>query len=306
MALKPIRGICPIVAAPFLPDGALDYAGLGNLTAHLSRAGVHGLTLFGLATEYYKLTDAERTRMLAAMMGRIDGPAAIASVTAHSWEVAVQQAREYAGFGVDALMVMPPFFLGPPPGAIREHLLRVAGAVDLPLIVQYAPAQTGVRLPAAFFAALQREAPNVRYVKVECQPPGPFITELSEQSGGTLRALVGYAGLQMPDAVRRGVAGIQPGSSLAEIYLAIWHRYEAGDLEGGDALHARFLPWISDAMQSVELIIKLEKVILARRGLIASDYCRAPAAVLDPGQLEALDRHLSRLARIGDLGGAAI
>lgn len=294
--VKLIRGICPILAAPFTPAGELDYAGLSNLTAHLNRAGVHGLTLFGLATEYYKLTDAERTRMLATVMERVDGPAVIASVTAHSWEVARTQAREYASFGVDALMVMPPFFLGPSPEAIREHLLRVAEAVDLPLIVQYAPAQTGVRLTPGFFAALQREAPQIRYIKVECQPPGPYISALLQESGGALQSLVGYAGLQMPDAVRRGAAGIQPGCSLAEVYLMIWHRYEEGDMTGGDALHAAFLPWISDAMQSVELIIKLEKVILARRGLIASDYCRAPATALDAQQLAGLDCHLGRLA----------
>ena len=293
--MKAIRGICPILAAPFTADGEVDYAGLARLVQHLNQTGVSALTLFGLATEYYKLTDAERSRMLAVMMEHIGEPAAIASVTAHSWEVAVRCAREYEVAGVNALMLMPPFFLGPSAAAVREHVLRVAAAVTVPVIVQYAPVQTGLRLAPEFFVDLWRAAPNVCYVKVEVQPPGPFITALRELSGGGVQALVGYAGLQMPDTVRRGAVGIQPGCSLAEAYVEIWRQYEAGELEAGDRLHARLLPFISDAMQSVELIIKLEKIILARRGLIASDYCRAPSLEPDSFQLAALDRYLSKL-----------
>ena len=200
--------------------------------------------------------------------------------------------------GVQAITLfglVPPFFLSPPAAAMREHILRVADAVSLPVIVQYAPVQTGLRLSPDFFVDLWRDAANVRYVKVEVQPPGPFISELRERSGGAVQALVGYAGLQMPDAVRRGAVGIQPGCSLAEEYVEIWRLYETGNLEAGDRMHARLLPWISDAMQSVELIIKLEKIILARRGLIETAYCRAPAVEPDHFQLAALERHLSNL-----------
>jgi 4-hydroxy-tetrahydrodipicolinate synthase len=34
-------------------------------------------------------------------------------------------------------------------------------------------------------------------------------------------------------------------------------------------------------MQAVELIIQAEKVILKKRGIIASDYCRSPSYTLD-------------------------
>ena len=98
--------------------------------------------------------------------------------------------------GVQAITLfglVPPFFLSPPAAAVREHILRVADAVSLPVIVQYAPVQTGLRLSPDFFVDLWRDAANVRYVKVEVQPPGPFISELRERSGGAVQALVGYA-----------------------------------------------------------------------------------------------------------------
>ncbi len=44
---------------------------------------------------------------------------------------------------------------------------------------------------------------------------------------------------------------------------------------------ADFCPYINYWMQGVELIIRVEKVILKRRGIIASDYCRSPSYDLD-------------------------
>ncbi len=49
------------------------------------------------------------------------------------------------------------------------------------------------------FLQLNREAPNVRYVKVEGAPPGPLISAITSGSGGTIKCFVGYGGLQLID-----------------------------------------------------------------------------------------------------------
>ena len=49
------------------------------------------------------------------------------------------------------------------------------------------------------FLQLNREAPNVRYVKVEGAPPGPLISAITAGSGGTIKCFVGYCGLQLID-----------------------------------------------------------------------------------------------------------
>ena len=59
MNIDLIKGICPIVAAPFANDESVDYDSLRNLVATLAKGGCHALTLFGIAGEYYKLDDAE-------------------------------------------------------------------------------------------------------------------------------------------------------------------------------------------------------------------------------------------------------
>ena len=60
MNLDLIKGICPIVAAPFAKDESVDYDSLRHLVATLAKGGCHALTLFGIAGEYYKLDEAEQ------------------------------------------------------------------------------------------------------------------------------------------------------------------------------------------------------------------------------------------------------
>src|SRR4030095_11212008 len=122
---KQIAGIVPIAAATFTNSGSLDEDSFQSLIRHLLKTGASALTLFGLATEFYKLADSDRARMqrlLLAETSRSESVAGIISITDHSWEVACQRARDAEAQGADALMLLPPYFLGPGEDAILEHL----------------------------------------------------------------------------------------------------------------------------------------------------------------------------------------
>jgi 4-hydroxy-tetrahydrodipicolinate synthase len=295
---KQISGIVPILAATFTESGDLDEDSFQSLVRHLMTTGTSGLTLFGLASEFYKLPDADRARMQDILLRetcRSESVAGIISITDHSWEVAIRRARDAETQGADALMLLPPYFLGPGEAAILEHLKRVIGSVKIPVIVQYAPAQTGVRISPEVFLELREALPNADFIKVEIQPPGRYVSQLVERSQGQLKALVGYAGLQMPDVLARGAAGIQPGCSFTEIYVELWRRWQTDKVEFQN-LHNQLLPHINYWMQGIELIIKVEKVILKRRGMIASDYCRSPSYALDEGEVQHIDRFLHDFA----------
>jgi 2-keto-3-deoxy-L-arabinonate dehydratase len=293
---KPLSGILPILAAPFTAEGALDEDSFQTLVRRLVGSGVGGLTLFGLVTEFYKLTDAERARLQALLLAetsRAPSVAGIISITDHSWEVAVARAQAAEAQGADALMVLPPYFLAPSQEAVWQHLVRVIGSVRLPVIVQYAPVQTGLRLAPEFFVRLRDALPNAALVKVEAQPTAPYLGALLAGSGGRLGALAGYAGVQMPAVLARGAAGIQPSSSFVEVYVELWRRW-ATDRAAFEALHTQLLPYIVEWMQSLEFVIRADKVILHRRGLIASDYCRAPTYTLDAPELARIEQFLER------------
>ena len=277
--LTEIKGICPIVAAPFTDNGEVDYESLDKLVKHLINGGCHAVTLFGIAGEYYKLSDDEREKMAQVTIkaAKEVGGKTIISVTDHSTEIAVKRAKQFEEMGADCLMLLPPFFLKPGAKYLYEHMKAIANAVDIPIMAQYAPEQTGVTIPPETFCKLEKECPNMIYYKIECKPAGPYVTNLMNLTDGKMKIFVGNAGFQLIECMDRGAIGAMPGCSMYDVYLDIYNHYVDGDREKAIQLHNKLLPMLNHIRQNVEQIISFEKRILKRRGIIASDYCRKPS-----------------------------
>ncbi|WP_341954644.1 dihydrodipicolinate synthase family protein [Salinibacterium sp. TMP30] len=291
-----IRGICPVIETPFSEDGSVDFESFERLIDHLISAGVRQVMFPGFASEFHKLNDEERnalTRTILRKFHDVPDCRVVISVPDHATMLAVRNARAAVDAGADLINILPPYFLGPSASSVRQHIDAILDAISpTPAIVQYAPEQTGTSLDAQVFATIATKRPNLVQVKVESTPPGQLISSLSALNP-PLGSVVGYAGVQMIDALRRGAEGVQPGCSFVEIYLRIWSLWESGAEESAIALHGRLLPYISYWMQSVELIIRAEKRISMLRGLIATDHCRAPARELDQQEEMMIDRFIS-------------
>ncbi len=277
--MSDIKGICPIIATPFTENGEVDYQDLDNLVKHLINGGCHAVTLFGIAGEYYKLTDDERKKMVEVTVkaAKEAGGKTIISVTDHSTEVAVKTARFFEKSGADCLMLLPPFFLKPGGAYLYEHMKAVAQAVSIPIMAQYAPEQTGVTIPPETFVKLEKECPNIEYYKIECKPAGPYVTTLMNLTDGKMKVFVGNAGFQMIECMDRGAMGAMPGCSMYDVYLKIYNAYVSGDRKEAIRIHNALLPMLNHIRQNVEQIISFEKRILKLRGIIKSDYCRKPS-----------------------------
>jgi dihydrodipicolinate synthase/N-acetylneuraminate lyase len=261
--------------------------------------GVTSVMFPGFASEFYKLSEAERTRLtrrLLAYTAHRSDVAAVVAVQDHATLLAVRRAQDAVEAGADLINLLPPHFLSPSRSALLSHVRAVLSAIDpTPVVLQYAPSETGTSLDADALHSLATEHPNLRLLKVESSPPGRLITELIDNGAG-LPAVEGYAGVQLPDAIRRGAVGTQPGCSFTEVYLEIWRRFAGGDEAGGLELHTRLLPYISYWMLDTELIVAAEKVISVRRGLFESAHCREPAHRLDAEELRMIDRFLDDFA----------
>ncbi len=277
--MSDIKGICPIIATPFTENGEVDYQDLDNLVKHLINGGCHAVTLFGIAGEYYKLSDDERKKMVEVTVkaAKEAGGKTIISVTDHSTEVAVKTARFFEESGADCLMLLPPFFLKPGGAYLYEHMKAVAQAVSIPIMAQYAPEQTGVTIPPETFVKLEKECPNIEYYKIECKPAGPYVTTLMNLTDGKMKIFVGNAGFQMIECMDRGAMGAMPGCSMYDVYLKIYNAYASGDRKEAIRIHNALLPMLNHIRQNVEQIISFEKRILKLRGIIKSDYCRKPS-----------------------------
>jgi len=294
-----VKGVSPVLAVPFTDRGEVDYDGFERVVRYVIGTGVSSMMFPGFASEFYKLTEGERSRLLSILLGITsarDDVAAIVAVQDHATRLAATRAREAVDAGADLVNLLPPYLLSPSRTAVVDHVVTVLEAVaPAPVVLQYAPAETGTSLDAQTIAGIAAANANLRLVKVESSPPGRLIGELAAMDP-PLPSIEGYAGVQLPDAWRRGAVGTQPGCSFTEIYVRIWELLSTGEVAAGEDLHRRLLPYISYWMLDTELIIAAEKRVSHRRGLFASDYCRGPAHRLDAEELRRIEVFLDEFA----------
>lgn len=279
-----MKGVLPILSAPFTKSGKIEYDSVRTQVAALAEGGCDGIILFGFGTEFYKLSEEERRELtrVSVESGEQHGIPIYASITDQATITAVEWAKWLADAGVKGLMVLPPHMADPDEEALLEHLQQVGSATSLPVMVQYAPQNVGVSISPETFARLSDEVPTIQYYKIESQPPGPYITALLEATDEEVDVLVGSAGQKYIEALDRGAVGVVPSGGMHEIYVSIQDRYEAGDREAAVDAHNALLPVLNQFV-GAESFVHFDKWIQAERGFISEEaaYVREPTSKPD-------------------------
>ncbi len=288
---KPVHGLVPIVATPFDERGELDEESLRREVEYLVQAGVDGITMFGVAGEFYAITDEERERGVRVAVEQARGRVTVIAGTGHTGtEVAALLSARAAAVGADAVMVIMPFFIKPDSSGVRAYCAAVAKAAGIPVMIQDQPHTTGVNLPVPLLLQIAEETPLARVFKIETPAPLAKLAELirlGQERGLGLTVLGGLAGVHIPEEIAAGSQGTMPASLMPEVYAAIWRAFQAGDTPLGHRLFQRYFPLIRLTNQP-GLGPRMVKLLLQRAGIIQSAYVRGPAPSLDPATERAL------------------
>jgi 4-hydroxy-tetrahydrodipicolinate synthase len=280
MVRTQIGGLMPILATPFTATGELDLRGLSALVEFQLASGVDGVAVFGLASEGFALTVDERRRILATVKGIVAGAVPIvAGVNGTSTATAVEQAREAGENGADALMVLPPFMVKPAAGTLPEFYGAVAAETPLPIMVQDAPAMTGVAMPVAVIAELSR-IPGVTSVKVEAPPTVPKVQAVVAAVSPDFAVVGGQNAQFCLDEYDRGSVGTMPACEFSDLLAPVLADWAAGAREDARDGFRRLLPLIQFGLQP-GLAWAVHKEVLVARGLIESAFVRYPASPID-------------------------
>lgn len=294
-----LAGVLSVLCTPFTEDASVDEESLRRLIEHNLAAGVHGIVCFGLAGEAYKLTDEERRRVLRIAIDTVDGAVPVVAGTEHSGlEAAAQRSVEAQDAGADAVMMYPPTFVKPGPAEVADYYRAAAEAVEVPVIVQDAPAWTGVPLPVDLLASIRREAPGVRYVKVEAPPTAVKVDSLRSHG---FDAIGGYGALHLAEELASGIVAFMPGCALPALYVRLWELHQHHDAEKVWSLFAAVLPLLTFQLSSLDTFVSVQKLLLHRLGVQTSTRMRGPGASLRAGQVRWLDEVLSRIPVEPDL-----
>ncbi|KRC61626.1 dihydrodipicolinate synthetase [Agromyces sp. Root81] len=290
-----LHGLMPILATPFDESGALDRAGLRRLVEFQLASRVDGVAVFGMASEGFALTAAERRTILSDVVELVDGRVpVIAGVNGTSTATSIEQALIAQEGGADALMVLPPFMVKPPAASLVDFYGEVAAATSLSVMVQDAPGVTGVAMPPTLIAELAR-LDGVDSVKIEAPPTAPKVGAVVEAIGDDDFAVLGGQNAQFClEEYARGAVGTMPACEFADLLAPVLEQFVAGRVEEARAGFRRMLPLVLVGLQG-GIAWAVHKEVLVARGIIDHATVRYPAARLDAGSRAAVDLVIEEL-----------
>ena len=283
------HGVLAVLCTPFYPDEAVDYSSLRRLADYVIAEGAHSIVCLGLASETNRLSEEEKRGIVQTVVAQVDGRVPVLSgLQAASTPEAVRMARWLVDAGVVGLMVLPP------PGpvdttGVLQFYTAVAGAVDVPIMVQDCPQVVGYGLAANVIAQMADQCPSIQYVKLEAQPAWPLMEALKDQVGDRLKMLVGWGGIGFIEALERGAVGCMPGADAIGPMRQVYERYAAGDIDGARAIYAAILPVLVAKGGNLQSFIQSAKHLLVRAEAIDHATVRQPVTPIDNQSLRELD-----------------
>ncbi|MCG5219155.1 dihydrodipicolinate synthase family protein [Streptosporangium sp. KLBMP 9127] len=275
-----VHGLVPILATPFLPGGALDRPGLRRLVEFELASGVDGVAVFGMASEGFALTAAERRVILADVTDVVGGAVpVVAGVYGTSTVTALEQAREAVEGGAGTLMVLPPSLVRPGPDQLLDFYGQL-GKVGAEVMVQDAPGATGLTMSSSLIVELSK-LPGVTSVKVEAPPTVPKVGAVVGALGDEPFAVLGGMNAQFVlDEYARGSIGTMPACEFPDLLAPILADWNAGRRAAARAAFTQLLPLIVHGLQP-GIAWAVHKEVLVRRGIIDHAVVRSPAKPLE-------------------------
>lgn len=284
--------------ALFGSDGVLDREAMRRQVQACVRAGAHGIAVLGLATEVNKLSLEERRQLVQWVIEDVARKVPVAvTISGSSVDSQAEFAQWTKDRGAAWVILQPPPQRGLPEEWYADFFAQVMQRIAMPCAIQNAPEYIGVGLGAPSIQSLKNRCANFVLLKGE----GPVLTirRVIEAVEGRLAVFNGRGGLELPDNLRAGCAGMIPATDTFDYQVRIFEHLRCSGVENEQAaeeIYQKILPAIVFTLQSLDTLICYGKRIAALRLGLAQVYDRAPA-------LQPTDFGLSCAARYAALLG---
>ena len=135
------------MVTPFDKKGEMDYQKAKRLAQALINSGSDGLVLSGTTGESPTLSREEKLRLFAEVRSAVGQPI-VANTGSYSTRESVELTREAQKAGVDAILMVVPYYNKPTQEGLFQHFTSIAGSTSLPCILYNVPSRTVTSLSA--------------------------------------------------------------------------------------------------------------------------------------------------------------
>ncbi len=163
--MKNLGRLITAMVTPFKDDGAVDYEQAKKLALALLDSGSDGLVIAGTTGESPTLVREEETRLFIEIKQAVGKRGSvIAGTGSNSTAEAISATRAAERIGVDACLLVVPYYNKPTQDNLYRHFKTIAESTSLPCILYNVPSRTVVSLSADTVLRLS-EIPNIIGVK---------------------------------------------------------------------------------------------------------------------------------------------
>jgi 4-hydroxy-tetrahydrodipicolinate synthase len=297
------RGVYAIAPTPFAADGALDLASVDRMVDFYAEAGVDGLTILGQLGEAPKLDHDEALAVVERVVTRAAFPVVV-GVSAPGFASMRSLSASAMDLGAAGVMIAPLPSLRTD-DQIVTYYAGAAAAIGAatPFVIQDYPLTFTVVMTPEVIRRIAADNQNCVMLKHEDWPGLEKISALrsfeAEQRMPRLSVLCGNGGLFLDFETERGADGAMTGYCFPEMLVDVVSMAASERRDEAHDLFDAHLPLLRYEQQP-GLGLAVRKYVLARRGVLATDTQRTPAARLSATATAEVDYLLRRLAHHDD------
>jgi 4-hydroxy-tetrahydrodipicolinate synthase len=237
-----LQGCGTALVTPFTDQGLVDFPALRALVDWQIAEGIDFLVACGSTGEAQNLNDAERERVVAAVVEVAGGRVPVmAGATSNDTSRAVDETERMCRLGADYILSATPYYNKPTQEGLYRHFVAIADAATKPVCLYNVPGRTSVNLRPELALRLAAH-PNVMGIK-EASGDLKQMMDILRARPDDFTLLSGDDWLTLP-ALSAGGDGLISvvSNEVPAAMTALVHLLLSGNLENARVWHYRLLP----------------------------------------------------------------
>ncbi len=161
-----LQGSIAALVTPFKADGSIDYKAFDRYLDFLLENDTNGVIVCGTTGETPTLSEAEDAEMFEHAVRRIDKRVpVIAGTGSNSTKSCIKYTQNAQAAGVDAALVVGPYYNKPTSKGMYLHFAELANNIDIPIILYNVPGRTGSSIKPDVAIRLAGDFENIVGIK---------------------------------------------------------------------------------------------------------------------------------------------
>lgn len=203
-----LKGILPALVTPTDSEGHFKASDTQKLLKHMINAGVSGIVPLGGTGEFTNMPPKERIKFVDYVVKEVNGKLpVIAGILSPGFHESVEIGLEFKKTGVDAVMLLTPFYVKPTQEGIIQYFLSFIDKVKMPVLLYDIPYRTMVSTDPVTVRKIAEKSEMLIGMKA-CNPDLAYFARLMLQVEDLISVLSGEEYLFMSHVLLGAKGGI--------------------------------------------------------------------------------------------------